>query len=507
MLALGCVGSLDAGPRAPGDAPTCVIGETGAPVPMRRLTAEQVVRSVHDALGLARDGALTVTDERVFTYRSNISSSIDLSGARGYLDFAESTSARVDVSRCASTACLDWLLDDVGMRLFRRPLDGGEHARYAALFDDGQSAGGGEEGARWVIQALLQSPTFLYLDEVADADGTLDDYSVAARLSLTLWGAGPDQALLATAARGELSSAAQVRAEASRMLDDPRSAGGLTDFVDQWLQLQRLDDPSARPDLAALGTETVAALRSEPPLFVRGVVLGGGDLRELLTATETPTLAPLAAIYADDIVGSRGDLTQLDPDRRAGLLTLPGVQAALAHAGTTSPTLRGFEVLSGFLCTPPDPPPAGVSTTLAPPTPDETTRQRLERHFSSPSCASCHRGMDGIGFSFESFDWLGRSRSEEGGRPIDDAGEFQLGTADVTVDGPIDLADRMADTRQVSRCIARQWTQYATGVPPTGEAACLLDAMATDLRSEAGLREMILQQVSSDWFRRRQETP
>ena len=298
----------------------------------------------------------------------------------------------------------------------------------------------------------------------------------------------------------------QVRAEAERMLEDPRSADGVADFVDQWLELHRLDSESVRPDVAALGPDVVNALRDEPAALFRSVIATGGGLRELLTTSETPALAELDAIYGDDAIdqvdGPDGAITRLDPTRRAGILTLPGVQAALSHAESTSPTLRGYAVLAGFLCTPPGPPPAGVSVTLPPPVPGATTRERLELHFSSETCGACHRSMDGIGFAFESYDWLGRSRDTEAGRPIDDTGTFVLGGDEVSVDGAIELAEEMASTRAVASCVARQWAQYASGIPTTRDTACLVDSMAVELRGEGGLREMILAHVTSDWFRR-----
>ena len=136
-------------------------------------------------------------------------------------------------------------------------------------------------------------------------------------------------------------------------------------------------------------------------------------------------------MYGDDIVSSSADERALDPARRAGILSLPGVMAALSHAEATSPTLRGYAVLSSFLCAPPPPPPAGVNVTLPEVGPDASSRERLEAHFSDPSCGSCHRSMDGLGFAFESIDWLGRSRDEEHGRAIEDASMFVLGGEEV----------------------------------------------------------------------------
>jgi hypothetical protein len=473
----------------------------GAPVPMRRLTAAQVQRSVADVLGVQTP--LGVADEKLFTFKSNVSSAIDFAGARGYLDFAEATVLAVDLSTCAqpTDACTSWLFDDIGRRLFRRALTPGERAGYEQLFADGSAEeGGSPEGARWVLEAMLQSPSFLYMDEVARPDGYLDDHSMASRLALTLWGSNPDAMLLDRAAAGELTTPAQIQDEAARLLADPRSLGGLTDFVDQWLRLDRLNDPDARPDLEALGADTLAAMRAEPVQLLSLMLAQEGDVTSLFLTNQTTPSPLLATLYGDDIIES-GATTVLDPSRRAGMLSLPGVMAALSHAEGTSPTLRGFNVLANVLCTPPPPPPPGVDVTLPEIGPDATTRERLEAHFSDPSCAGCHAPMDGMGFAFESLDWLGRYRDEEHGKPIDDESTFPLDGVDVSVEGPVGLAEALAGSMTAPTCIARQWTSFAAGTPDKAEAACLIEQLAADARQPDGLRAMILGLVASDWYR------
>jgi len=76
---------------------------------------------------------------------------------------------------------------------------------------------------------------------------------------------------------------------------------------------------------------------------------------------------------------------KLDPARRAGILSLAGVMAALAHAGTTSPTRRGYIVLANLLCTPFFPPPPGVNAQTISPirassTPSRAIRCRTSSH-------------------------------------------------------------------------------------------------------------------------------
>jgi hypothetical protein len=490
------------GPAAGGSAPLVCsdLGKVGAPVPLRRLNSSQVERTVADVLGVAEK--LSVGDERIHTFRSNVSTSIDASGARGYFDFAERVAAKVDLKRCATASCLPWLLDDVGLRLFRRPLTVEQRARYENLYKLGEA-----DGPRWVISAMVQSPSFTYLDEVAEADGYLDDYGVAARLALVLWGSNPDPALLGTASKGGLSSQDDIRREALRMLGDARSEGGLRDFVDQWLELQRLDEPDARPDLTLLGREVIDALRVEPVKLFRTLLSEGAGLRELLTTSRTVKLDALAPTYGRDILSLSASGYALDPARRAGILSLPGVMAALSHAGSTSPTLRGYAVLANFLCSPPPPPPAGVKVTLPEVAPNATARQRLEAHFSDNSCGSCHRTMDGIGFAFESIDWLGRSRDQDRGVAIDDVSKFRLSGEEVTVDGIAQLATKMAESRDIADCVGRQWTRYATGVEETAEAECLMRRLGEELPKSGGLQQMMMTYLTSDWFRRARVAP
>ena len=483
---------MSAGPSCPD------LGAIGAPLPLRRLNATHVERTVADVLGVS--AKLSVTDERLFTYRSNVSAAIDSASARGYLDFAEAVVADADLARCASESCLDWLLDEVAYRLYRRPLDDDQRARYTALYELGET-----DGARWVLEAMLQSPSFLYLDEVVGDDGYLDDYALASRMALALWGQNPDAALLALAEAGELSSEAQVRAAAESMLADPRAEEGVRDFVDQWLELHRLEDEDVRPDIAALGSDTVAALRDEPVRLVHALLGQGAGLRELLTSSQTVRLDPLQSIYGDDLASMTATSFALDPARRAGILSLPGVMAALAHAGKTSPTLRGFAVLSSFLCTPPPPPPVGVNVTLPDVGPDATARERLEAHFSSDGCSSCHRSMDGIGFAFERIDWLGRGRDQEKGQDIDDSSAFTLGDQPVEVKGAVELAGVLAQSDAVAECVAKQWARYATGLKENADAACLVQRLGEQLAGDDGLRAMMLTYLTSDWFRRAPE--
>jgi hypothetical protein len=474
----------------------------GAPVPVRRLTAPQLAATVRDVLGA--DIAYPINDETLLGYRANTTSALDATTARVMLTTAEQIAAAAAPALLTDPACEadcgSFLLDALATRMFRRPLDAATRARFAALYAQGETTEGRDGAVRWLLTAMLQSPRFVYMLEASDAGGRLDAYSIASRLSYALWAGPPDEALLEAAAGGALDDAAGVADAAERMIDDPKLTRGLTDFARQWLSLEQLDNTATRPDIAALDEETRAALAREPVELLAQHVRSGATLAELLTATQTPAEPALASIYGDDVLSTEDDLARLDPEKRAGLLALPGVLAALSHAEQTSPTLRGRAVLAGLLCRPPAPPPPEVNPSLPPSMPGATTRERLEAHFSDDSCSGCHASMDGIGFAFERFDWLGRSRELDNGRTINSSSDFEIAGEAISVEGAPDMARALAARADVASCFARHFSRFAIGVRETKDFDCARMAMADAAQGEEGLRGMLIAFVTSEWF-------
>src|SRR5690606_18410386 len=96
-----------------------------------------------------------------------------------------------------------------------------------------------------VVEVALQSPQFLYRVEapVSPATGSsvkLGPYEMASRLSYFFWGTMPDGRLLEAAARDELSTAEQVKAQARRLVKNSRAEERAREFHDQWLGLPSL---------------------------------------------------------------------------------------------------------------------------------------------------------------------------------------------------------------------------------------------------------------------------
>jgi hypothetical protein len=167
---------------------------------------------------------------------------------------------------------------------------------------------------------------------------------------------------------------------------------------------------------------------------------------ELLTADYTFVNERLARHYGiAGVYGSRFRQVELTDPNRRGLLGHGSVLSLTSVATRTSPVLRGKYILATFLNTPPPPPPPdvptleesnkGAGTGTAP----RTVRQQIERHRSNPTCASCHRVIDPVGFALENFNPVGQWRNAGAdGAPIDAAGTLADGAK---VDGPAALRE------------------------------------------------------------------
>ena len=65
-----------------------------------------------------------------------------------------------------------------------------------------------------------------------------------------------------------------------------------------------------------------------------------------------------------------------------------------------------------------------------------SVRERLEMHRKNEPCNSCHKLMDPIGFSLETFDAVGATRSKDAGLSVDATGRMFDGSK---LDGPVSL--------------------------------------------------------------------
>jgi hypothetical protein len=359
-----------------------------------------------------------------------------------------------------------------------------------------------------VLETMLQSIHFLYRFEPVVGGGrvaALPPYAMASRLSYFLWNTMPDQELFAAADANALATAEQVSTQAARMVADGRFSDGAVSFHLQWLGVVELPGKEKKKSMHPLWSEEMrSAMREETVRFVDDVMKSGdGRLETLLTAPYSFASGPLLKLYGVTSAGAGWRRIELDPSKRAGLLTQASVMTVHAHWDKSSLVHRGKLIREKLLCEVLPPPPPDVNNTLPPADPKVSARERFEEHRAEVSCARCHRLIDPLGAPFEMFDAIGNLRTKDGPIPIDSEGELK-GTraSDGPVKNAVELARRLATADEVRDCVARQWLRFALGreeVPD--EARSLADAMRAFRASDYRIPVLAVAITRTDAFR------
>jgi hypothetical protein len=476
-----------------------------------RLTHLQYDNTVRDLLGLeARATSEFLVDALFAGYDNNVDG-LRVEGrlGRDYRRAAEDLAAQAVANSSsfsqlvpcspATSGCAEDFIRSFGLKTYRRPLRDEELAALRDLFERGPelvaSGDAFRDGVQVVVEAMLQSPKFLYRAELstgADDRGAiaLDDFEIATRLSYMLWNTTPDDELLAAASAGELHTDAQIRQAAERLLESPRAEPVVLDFHRQWLDLAHYAQVAKNEALyPGFGPHLTPALTTETLEFVRHVTFDEQrGLQTLLTAPYTYANHELAPYYGAEVpVGAGFQRIDLDPSERAGFLTQLGFLASHAYSDNTSPIHRGVFVLTRILCIKIPPPPGDVDFTL--PQGAEllpTTREKIELQTSPAACNNCHSLINPVGFAFESYDAVGRSRTEENGVPVDTAGSLALSGGALEYSGATDLIAAMATSPEARECYARNWLRYAYG--------------RVDRKLDDGLIGSLSEQLASDAF-------
>jgi hypothetical protein len=357
--------------------------------------------------------------------------------------------ARVHGLACEAddAGCWKESFAELGLQIYRRPLLAEELRGFERLFQLRAETAGAEAGLAAVVEAMIESPHFVFRVEVGNA-GLLTGYELATRLAYFFWRSAPDLVLLDAARAGELATPQQIRHHVSRLLDDPRSRFGLERMTVEWLNLSRFEFWARSNEVP---DAIIADMAEQTRRFLSDLYAGDDpSLDRLLLATQSPLSAALADHYG---VESRGlDATgftdvELDPRRFSGILTHGTV---LVTAST--PSQRGLFVQETLLCTdfpaPPDDEvlPAG-----------DTRRERYEAISELAGCPSCHRYLDPLGFAFEGFDQAARFQSAS----VSGTLFVTSSSVEAEFEGPRGLGELLAANSQVRQCTVQRLLDYA----------------------------------------------
>jgi hypothetical protein len=379
--------------------------------------------------------------------------------------------ARFSKSRSLNTdATAREFVESMGKWLFRGPLTKREEINYSGIATTVASAGGSYvEGVALMIEAMLQSPRFIYRIEDQRGAGPVGDYELASRLSYIIWGGPPDVELMRAADDGELTDRSQVESQVRRMLKDRRAVTRSLQFVGDWLNVDRLANmqPNAKrfPDWNA---QLAGDMRQETLTFFEEIVWKQNrPLADLINAQFTFATPRLATHYGLKPTGaglSRYDLSSVPA--RGGLLTQSSV---LTIGGDdASMVTRGLFVLKDVLRGSVGDPPPGLDTTPVPSEPGLSQRLIAEKRIGNVSCGGCHSKFEPLAFGLERFDGIGAYHDkDEHGNSLRDDGEilFPGEAKPVKYNSSAELMDLLAGNDRVRESITWKVTQFALGRP------------------------------------------
>ena len=213
---------------------------------IRRLTRFEYTNTVRDLLAVADSGADLNDAPRIAFFSNNANmQKVGLPELEAYDRVADKVSQaalpKIALpSGCALTsltsACVGQFLPAFLQDSFRRPATAAEVTRYQNLYTSLVATDTASEAMRGVLQAVLLSPSFLYRTEIGGADGKLDPYELASRLSYFVWGSKPDAALLDAAKNNTLDDTATRASQVSRLMDDGRAKEGMLHIINEWIR-------------------------------------------------------------------------------------------------------------------------------------------------------------------------------------------------------------------------------------------------------------------------------
>ena len=367
-------------------------------------------------------------------------------------------------------SCARTILTRLARLAYRRPVTANDLDPLLELYAAGRAEGGTfDAGIEQALRLILASPKFLFRVETPPASasgvGPVSDLELASRLSFFLWSSIPDDELLKIAEQGRLDQPAVLRAQVERMLKDPKARALVDSFATQWLRLRNLRSisPIAR-DFPNFDNELREAFRIETEMFFESIIREDRSVLDLLNADYTYVNERLARHYGiANVYGSHFRRVPVPQEARRGLLGQGSILTVTSYPNRTSPVLRGKWVLENILGTPPPSPPQDVPDIEEnhPGAEARSLRARLEAHRRNPTCASCHRVMDPLGFALENFDGLGQWREKEPGGAIDPTGQLANGTK---IDGPVALRKAVLERPEMFvRALTEKLMTYALG--------------------------------------------
>ena len=523
--------------------------------PLRRLTTYEYNNTIRDLLGdtTSPGSALPAqvdSKQNLFGNDADQQSPSPLLIEK-YQSVAESVAARATASTtalaklhsCASNvttaneeSCARSIATSLAPRAYRRAVPTSEVDELVTLYRNVRALATTTTfatGVAAMIEAMLQSPDFLYRVELGKAVAgnsavmRVAGREMATRLSYMFWQTMPDAALFQAADAGTLDSNDGVRQQAQKLLDDPRSHPMVAFFFDNLLPI---------PDLAGLTRDATTfpkwsssvgvAMRTEVQRVLEYEIYENtaqlappyvaGSWPAILTAPYTFVNQSLFSYYGSStfaagtasVTGTALTKVDLNTSQRRGLLTLGGMAAGSTISTNTNPVLRGSFLVNKLMCRNIELP-VGFTPAVPDPYSGKTARERYSKHSAAAVCAQCHQYLDPLGFPFENYDAVGQYRATERwtdpatgtvyDTPIDASGGVPGVSG--TAKNAVELVQLLATSPEVESCFASHWMRFVYGRSLADADGCNQQTLVNAFKDSGyNIKQLLLALTQSDGF-------
>jgi mono/diheme cytochrome c family protein len=386
------------------------------------------------------------------------------------------------------TACRQRFIENFGEVALRHPLTNQEVNFYAGASD-----------YRELIATMLMAPSFLTLEQYRGSEDPsasyvtmLSPYELVSKLSYHFWQTMPDQRLMNDAASGEIMT--NYDGIVTRVFNDSRTRANMPEFFGGWLRIDEIPefdlskperdnflsvDYGTGTDLPAnlnLAVYRQAAIDEVLAFIDYTTFVENGSLEDLFTSTSSFATDPYLARAYGVTPWAGGNATPVpftSSQPRSGLLS----RAALQMYGDfeSHPILKGARIRTEILCDELAAPDDIGTPAQAVIHPNFSKRELTEAITEIPgtACAGCHEPLiNPVGFPSETFDALGRHRTEE--VLYDDNGVEQyrvrvhtdtvprIDPSDPdTVMNAIELGQLVGTSPKTSSCFARHYYRFS----------------------------------------------
>lgn len=322
-----------------------------------------------------------------------------------------------------------------------------------------------------IISYVALSPDFLLLIEGENADGdatdpiALTNHEIASRLSFFLAGEPPDDALLAAASAGELTSPEARIEQVDRLLARPEGTSTFVKAIVGWLGVNQ--DAADAEDIEALSSYLNAWVEDQSSFteFYGGAI---------------------------DVATADGSTAS----QSVGVLGAPAFLEAHTFPPTPGFITRGVFVVEQLLCSAlPDDLPAEAFGS------DEMNEREVFDNHSKQACATCHVAFDNYGAAFQNYDTETNAFDPANNLLGDEFTLHTIGDIGGDVSNLEDLASQMSESERAPACMAQLFYRHAMRRSLRGGDGDAVTRLVQDwVQSEMSLRSLLVGIVGADEF-------